>query len=620
MTIKWLFHRVPRLSAFVRLWNIFAILTLITAILAHGPVTAEEVEKRHGIAMHGLPALPKGFAHLPYARPDAPKGGRLILGETGTFDSLNPYILNGNAPWGVRSHVVESLMARSYGEPFTLYGLLAESVETPEDRSWVAFTLRPEARFSDGSPVTVEDVIWSFETLGTSGHPRYRQAWLAVESIRAEGERRIRIDFKEANRELPLLLGLRPVLKKAQFDGLDFAKATDVDLIGTGPYVIQAWEPGQFITFKRDPEYWGRDLGVTQGLNNFDTVRYEYFRNPESFWEALKTGSISIFADNDPVRWLTGYDFETVKSGQLVRGEIGNQRPTGMEGFVFNTRRAVFSDRNVRVALALSFDWQWINKKLYRGAFKRIDSFFGGSELGFRDEASPGERALLAPFADDLAAGLLTDAWRPPVSDGSGRDRRNLRKASKILDAAGWTIQDGVRRNADGDAMAFEIMVVSDRDETLASLWGDAVKRLGIQITIRTVDPAQFQKRRRDYDYDMLVNRWGMSLSPGTEQKYYFGAEGRETPGTRNYMGVAEPAIEAAIDAVVGARDRTDFVDAVRALDRVLTHGVYVIPFGVLPAQRLVWDKSLRRPETDSLYGWWGWWSGPGLWWSEPTN
>ena len=565
--------------------------------------------------MHGAPALPEGFANLPYANPDAPKGGTLVLGESGTYDSLNPYILQGQAPWGIRVHMIESLMARSYAEPFTLYGLLAESIETPPDRSWVAFTLRAEARFHDGSPVTVEDVIWSFETLGTEGHPRYRQAWLGVKSIRADGERRVRIDFSQPNRELPLLLGLRPILKKAQFDGVDFAKATDRPLIGTGPYLLDGWEPGQFIAFRRDPDYWGRDLGVNAGLNNFDTVRYEYYRNPESYWEALKTGGISIFAEIDPVRWQIGYDFAAITEGRLIRGEIGNQRPTGMEGLVFNTRRAIFADRRVRAALALSFDWEWVNQKVYRGAYRRIESYFGGSELAFRDQPSPGEQTLLAPFSDSLHEDVLTDAWRPPVSDGTGRDRRNLRKAGRMLKEAGWTVQDGVRRNAVGEALAFEIMVVSDRDETLASLWSDALKRLGVEATIRKVDATQFQDRRRDYDYDMITNRWGMSLSPGTEQKYYFGSEGRDLPGTRNYMGVAEPAVDRAIDAIVEAEDRAVFVDAVRALDRVLTHGVYVIPFGTLPAQPLVWKKELRRPETPSLYGWWGWWSGPGLWW-----
>ncbi len=615
---KTLFHSVDNGGHSRGLWHIFAIVVL--AVGLGTAAQAAEAEKRHGIAMHGAPALPEGFTSLPYVNADAPKGGRLVMGEVGTFDSLNPYVLRGRAPWAIGPHMVESLMARSYGEPFTLYGLLAESVETPKDRSWVAFTLRNEARFSDGSPVTVEDVIWSYETLGTIGHPRYRTAWQAVSEIRADGDRRIVIEFSEPNRELPLLLGLRPVLKKAQFEDVDFADATDLPLIGSGPYLIDRHESGRFIEFRLNPDWWGRDLAINRGLNNFEQIRYEYFRTSESHWEALKTGAISIFTDRDAVRWSTAYDFPAVTEGRLVKGEIANARPTGMEGFVFNTRRPIFSDRRVREALALSFDWEWINAKIYRGSYARIQSYFGGSELGFTDTATPGELAFLAPFEAHLPENMLTAPWRPPVSNGTGTDRRNLRRASRLLEAVGWAVKDGIRQNAAGKPLSFEIMVISARDETLASLWSDALRRLGIEVIVRTVDAAQFQARRTGYDYDMISNRWGMSLSPGTEQRYYFGSDGRESPGTRNYMGVADPAVDAAIDAIVAATDRADFADAVRALDRVLTNGIYVIPFGVLPAERLVWKQDLRHPSEPSLYGWWGWWSGPGVWWQDPEQ
>ena len=368
-----------------RMWHIFTILALAT-----GPFAAQAAPQ-HAFAMHGAPALAPGFTHLPYVNPDAPKGGALIFGESGTFDSLNPYVLKGTAPWGVGVHVVESLMARNYDEPFTLYGLLAESVETPPDRSWVAFTLRENARFSDGAPVTVEDVIWSFQTLGTQGHPRYRKSWAAVSKIQATGPRTVRIDFSEPNRELPLILGLRPVLKKAQFQGQDFAATAQVQVIGSGPYIIDDFEAGRQITFRRNPDWWGRDLAVNRGLNNFDRVRYDYFRNTEALWEAVKGGQISIFADRNPARWVDGYDFQAVADGELIRGEITNQRPTGMEGFVFNTRRAMFADRRVREALALTFDWEWVNDRLYRGAYARIQSYFGGSALGW-DGAAEGGR------------------------------------------------------------------------------------------------------------------------------------------------------------------------------------------------------------------------------------
>ena len=574
-------------------------------------------EPQHGIAMYGAPALAAGFDHLPYVNPDAPQGGTLVYGETGGFDSLNPYLLKGTAPWPVGVHVVESLMARSYDEPFTLYGLLAETVETPPDRSWVAFTLRDGARFSDGSPVTVEDVIWSFETLGTQGHPRYRAAWEAVETIEATGPRTVHIAFSEPNRELPLLLGLRPVLKKAQYEGRDFAASGGELPIGSGPYLLDSHEPGRFIQFRRNPDWWGSDLAINRGLNNFEIIRYEYFRNAESLWESVKAGKISLFPDSDPVRWAEGYDFAAATDGTLQRGVIGHQRPTGMEGFVFNTRRALFADRRVRRALALSFDWEWINDRLYRGAFARIESYFGGSVLGWDGPAEGRERSLLEPFAADLPEGTLDEGWRPPVSDGSGRDRRNLRQATRLLGEAGWQVADGVLTGPDGQPFRFEILVADTDSETLASLWRDSLARLGIQATVRLVDAAQYRARRTEYDYDVTVNRWGMSLSPGTEQSYYFGSAGRETPGTRNYMGVASPAVDALIDTILAAEDEEEFRAAVRALDRVLSAGVYVVPFGVLPAQPVVWKTGYARPDRDSLYGWWGWWAGPGVWWYE---
>jgi peptide/nickel transport system substrate-binding protein len=544
-----------------------------------------------------------------------------VFGELGAFDSLNPYILKGNAPWPIQALTVESLMARSYDEPFTLYGLLAESVETPPDRAWVEFTLRPEASFSDGAPVTVDDVIWSFETLGLQGHPRYRNAWGGVKAVRQAGPRSVRIDFVESNRELPLLLGLRPVLQKAQWQGKDFSSAATEPVIGSGPYVIDAHEPGRFIEFRRDEDWWGRDLPVNRGLHNFDRIRFEYFRNESALWEAVKGGGISIFADYDPVRWAEGYDFAALDQGTLRRSEIAHQRPTGMEGFVFNTRRPIFADRRVREALALTFDWEWINSRLFRGGYERIESYFDNSPLGFDGPAEGREREILRPFAESLPEGTLEAGWRPPASDGSGRDRRNLRRAGALLDQAGWPVApDGVRRNAAGAPLGFEILVASTRDETLASLWRDSLSRIGVPVSVRLVDEAQYTARRTGYDYDMIVNRWAMSLSPGTEQRLYFGSAGRETPGTRNYMGVADPAVDASIEAILASDAPAEFRAAVRALDRALSAGIYVIPFGVLPQDRIVWNAALGHPEEGSLYGWWGWWAGPALWWRQPAG
>jgi len=560
--------------------------------------------------MHGAPALAPGFTNLPYANPEAVKGGRVVFGETGGFDSLNPYLLKGRAPWGVRAHTIESLMARSYDEPFTLYGLLAESVETPEDRSWVEFTLRPEVRFSDGSPVTVEDVIWSLETVGTQGHPAFRNAWNAVSGVEQTGPRRLRISFAEPNRELALIMGMRPVLKKAEWQGREFTRSTLEPITGSGPYVVDRFEPGRFIAFRRNPDYWGRNLGITRGLNNFDEIKYEYFRNSEALWSAVKTGEVSIFTDSNAARWAEGYDFPAALEGRLLRDEIAHGRPTGMYGFVFNTRRAIFADRRVREALALSFDWEWVNQRLFREQYKRIESYFANSALGFSGPAEGREAALLAPFAETLPEGTLEAGWRPPVSDGSGRDRKNLRAAVRLLEQAGWRVDGRLRKNAAGEPLSFEVLVASTADETLAELWSGALARLGVEVRVRRVDNVQYVARRRNYDYDMTVNRWFLSLSPGVEQRLYFGANGRTDPGTRNYMGVDDPAVEAMIESLLIATNRPDFESAVRALDRVLSAGIYVIPFGYLPTDRVAWQRGYKRPERDALYGW-----RPEVWW-----
>jgi peptide/nickel transport system substrate-binding protein len=585
---------------------------LFAIILSLSGVAAAAAEPAHGIAMHGAPALAPGFTHLPYAYPDAPKGGRVVFGEVGGFDSLNPYVLKGRAPWGVRAHTVESLMARSQDEPFTLYGLLAESVEAPPDRSWVEFTLRPEARFSDGSPVTVEDVIWSLETVATEGHPAYRNGWDAVGSVVRTGPRSLRISFTQPNRELALIMGMRPILKRTEWEGRDFSRSTLTPITGSGPYVVDGFEPGRFIAFRRNPAYWGDALAVNRGLNNFDEIRYEYYRNSEALWAAVKTGEVSVFNDTDVVRWVSGYDFPAALDGQLTRGEIAHGRPTGMHGFVFNTRRPMFADRRVREALALSFDWEWVNQRLFRGQYQRITSYFANSALGFDGPATGRELALLAPFVSSLPEGTLSAGWRPPASDGSGRDRANLRAAAGLLEAAGWDVDGPVRRNAAGEPFSFEILVASTEDETLAALWSSALARLGIEARVRLVDNAQYIARRRDYDYDMTVNRWYLSLSPGVEQRLYFGAAGRTDPGTRNYMGVADPAVEAAIDSLLAAENREDFESSVRALDRVLSAGIYVIPFGYLPTDRIAWQRGYARPERGALYGW-----RPEVWWWE---
>ena len=574
-------------------------------------------EPTHGIAMYGDPSLPPDFVSLPYANPDAPKGGTIVFGETGGFDSLNPYILKGRAPWGIQSHVFETLMARNWDEPFSLYGLLAESIETGPEREWVAFTLRPEAKFSDGSPVTVEDVIWSMETLAEEGQPRYRNAWEKVRSIDQTGERSFRLDFSEPDSELPLIIGLRPILKKADWEGVDFAQSSLRVPTGSGPYTIGAFEPGRYIRFERNPEYWGRDLPINRGLNNFDTIRYDYFVDSGVLFQAFTAGALSVYRESSPARWASEFGFPAVTSGAVVKAEIPHGRPSGMEGFVFNLRRPIFQDWRVRDALLHAFNFEFVNQTLNGGAFPRRASYFANSALAMGEGPAEGRvRELLEPFADSLLPDAL-EAYALPASDGSPRNRSNMRRAAQLLAEAGWTVQDGVLRDASGAPFAFDILLMNGQDEAVTNVFVDALRQLGIQVGVQLVDQAQYNERRNDYDYDMIINTWNMSLSPGNEQMLYWGSAGVTEPGTRNYMGVASPAAEAMIAHMLETRDEAEFVASVRALDRVLTTGRYVIPFGFPDVSYVAYKADLRHPETLPVYGDWIGWL-PEVWWQEP--
>ncbi len=574
-------------------------------------------EPRHGIAMYGDPALPPDFVSLPYANPDAPKGGTIVFGETGGFDSLNPYILKGRAPYAIQTHVFETLMARNWDEPFGLYGLLAESIETGPDREWVEFTLRPEARFSDGSPVTVEDVIWSMQTLAEKGLPRYRNAWEKVAKVEQTGPRSVRFTFDAADSELPLIIGLRPILKKADWNGVDFAASSLRVPVGSGPYRIGAFEPGRYISFERNPDYWGRDLPINRGLNNFDTIRYEYFVDAGVLFQAFTAGELSVYREASPAKWQTAYDFPAVKSGEIVKAEIPHGRPSGMEGFVFNLRRPLFQDWRVRDALLHAFNFEFINQTLNGGALPRRTSYFSNSALAMSEGPAEGRvRELLAPFADGLVPDAL-EAYRLPVSDGSPRNRANMRTAAKELAEAGWTVQDGSLRNAAGEPFAFEILLSAGQDEAVAGIFADALRQLGITARVKVIDAAQYNERRSDYDYDMIVNAWNMSLSPGNEQMLYWGSEGVTEPGTRNYMGVDSPAAEAMIADMLATRDPDEFTAAVRALDRVLTTGRYVIPFWFPDRSYIAYKADLRYPERLPVYGDWIGWL-PEVWWQAP--
>lgn len=577
-------------------------------------------EPQHGIAMYGTPALPPDFVSLPQVNPDAPKGGRIVFGEGGTFDSLNPFITNGQSATGISALTVETLMGRSYDEPFTLYGLLAESINTDEARSFVEFTLRDGARFSDGSPVTVEDVLWSMEKLGTDGNPRYLGAWKKIASAEAVGDRTVRFTFNTEDRELPLILGLRPILKKAQWEGKDFTASSLAPPIGSGPYIVDKVDPGAFISYRRNPDWWGRDLPFNRGQWNLDEIRYDYFGDGGVVFEAFKGGTTTSYREGNAAKWLTNYDFPAVTSGEVVKSEIPHQRPSGIEGFVFNTRKPMFQDWRVREALIHAFNFEFINQAITGGTQPRITSYFGNSFLGMQPGAPATGRVaeLLEPFKAELLPGAL-EGYALPASDGSQMNRANLRKATALLEDAGWTVDNsGTLRNAEGTPLAFQITLVQGADEmaSIAAIFVEALKPLGINATINTVDSAQYKERTTNYDFDMTHYIRSLSLSPGNEQMLYWGATGVTEPGTRNWMGMNSPAAEAMISTMLAAPDATEFAAATQALDRVLTTGRYVIPIWYSDVSRLAHRKELKFPDRLPIYGDWIGFQ-PDTWWYE---
>ena len=597
-------------------WQAGVVGGLVTIAVLLGGQT--QAEPSHGIAMYGDPALPPDFVSLPYANPDAPKGGRIVFGEGGGFDSMNPFILKGRAPAGLSALTVESLMGRNYDEAFSLYGLLAESVETGPNREWVQFTLRDGATFSDGTPVTIDDVMYSFELLGTKGHARYQGAWAKISGMEKVGDRGIRISFNVVDRELPLILGLRPILKKAQWQGKVFDESSLEVPVGSGPYVVEAFEAGRFIRYKKNPNWWGKDLSFNRGLYNLEQVRYDYFGDASVIFEAFKAGEITSYREANTAKWATNYDFPAVLAGDVVRSEIPHQRPSGINGLVFNTRRDLFADWRVREALIQAFNFEFINQTLNGGVEDRITSYYSNSVLGMGDGPATGEVAdLLAPYMADLLPGAL-EGYVLPVSDGTEANRAGIRKASELLTKAGWTVQDGVLKNAAGKAFEFEVLLSQGSDETqsIVNIYAESLKRLGIILRVTVVDAAQYTERTNVYDFDMAAYVRSLSLSPGNEQMLYWGAAGVTEPGTRNWMGMNSPAAEAMIATMLSSTQRQDFVAATQALDRILTSGRYVIPIWYSKVSRIAHIKQLKYPDVLPIYGDWIGFQ-PDVWWYE---
>ena len=588
----------------------FLALNLLFAGIADGAAA-----QSYAIAMHGEPALPPDFTHMPYANPAAPKGGRLVQGILGTFDSLNPLIVRGIAVQQIRGFVVESLMARGNDEPFTLYGLLARSVETDDARSFVTFRLDPRARFSDGRQVTADDVLFSWALLRDKGRPNHRQYYSKVAKAEALDPLTVKFDFGGTqDRELPLILGLMPVLPRHAIDAATFEETSLAAPIGSGPYRVGAVKAGTNVTLIRNPDYWGRDLPVNQGLWNFDEIRLDFYRESNAQFEAFKRGLYDFRVETEPLRWHDGYDFPAARGGEVIRDSIKTGLPQPSEFLVFNTRRPVFSDIRVRQALTLLFDFEWINHNYFFGLYGRSPSFFAGSELSaYGRPADQRERELLKPFASHIPAEILEGTYRLPVTDGSGRDRATLRSALNLLSEAGYDLDGTVLRNRATKApLTFEILVTTRDQERIALACARDLKRAGIEATVRAVDAVLFDQRRLGFDFDMIQNRWDQSLSPGNEQYFYWGSEAADNQGTRNYMGAKDPAIDAMIANMLEARERGAFVSAVRALDRALISGFYGIPLFDIQEQWIARWGQIERPATTALTGYL-----PETWWQR---
>ncbi|MGJ3262598.1 MAG: extracellular solute-binding protein [Salinarimonas sp.] len=582
------------------------LLAAVAPAAAQQATQAEAPAPRHGIAMHGEPELGPDFTHFPYAAPDAPTGGRVATALQGTFDGLNPTIVLGVAPDLAQKFVWESLMQRSLDEPFTLYGLVARSVVMPEDRSYAEFALDPRATFSDGEPLTAQDVKVSFELLREKGKPYFRGNFAKVAAIDVIDDHTIRFDFGDSgDRELPLLIAMMPIFATHTIDPETFDQTSLVPPIGSGAYAFSEVAPGERVVLARRDDYWGADLPVNRGMNKPDEIRYEFFRDANTMFEGFKTGLYDLRIEGDATRWATGYDFPALQEGRIVKEEVPQRTPQGMNGFVFNTRKDMFSDRRVREALGMLYDFEWVNQNLLFGLFQRAGSYFDGSDLSARGRpASAAERALLAPYADAVLPAVMDGTWQPPTSDGSGRDRAQIRAALAILAEAGWRVEDGVMRNVDtGMPMAFEFLAVNRQQERIALNYADALRRVGVEMTIRLVDDAQYWRRLADFDYDMIQWAWPASLSPGNEQVNRWTSAAAERSGSLNFAGAREPGIDAMIAAMLAATDRDDFVDAVRALDRLLVSGTYVVPLHIQGNTWVAYDAELERPDPAPLRG-----------------
>jgi microcin C transport system substrate-binding protein len=565
----------------------------------------------HALALHGDLKYDADFSHFEYVNPDAPKGGVFRLATIGTFDSLNPFILQGT-PVAGSGLIYDTLLTSSSDEAFSEYGLLTEQVEVPPDGSWVAFYLRPEARWHDGEPLTSEDVVFSFNLLTTDGHPFYRSYYGSVASVEAIGEHTVKFTFEgEQNSELPLIVGQLPILPEHYWQDKDFSAPTLEPPLGSGPYRIADFDAGRSISYERVPDYWGADVPVNVGKNNFDTLSYDYYRDTTVAIEALKAYEYDFRSENIAREWANAYNIPEKEAGLFAQELIPNENNQGMQAFFFNTRRSKFADPQVRQAFIYAFDFEWTNTTLFYGQYTRTNSFYENSELAAEGLPTDLELAILEPYRDELPEEVFTTPYELPVTDGSGNAREGLRTARQMLVEAGWDIQDGVLTNVDtGEVMEIEFLLISPDFERIVAPFVQNLERLGVQATIRTVDQAQYQNLVQDFNFDLIVSTIRQSLSPGNEQRDMWTSDVANVTGSRNLAGIQDPVIDSLVEAIITAPDRETLVAATRALDRALLWGHYVIPQWHIAAYRIAyWDK-FGRPEILPKYSleflsWW---------------
>jgi len=563
---------------------LFAALAVLAAQVAQGAPA---------VALGYTPKYPQGFSHFDYVNRDAPKGGELTLPAIGSFDSLNPFVLKSSAAEGVSSLVFETLMEQSWDEPYSQYGLLAEDEELAEDRLSVTFRLNPAARFSDGSPVTAEDVATSYRALtGEGAHPFYRFYWADVDGVEVVDGRTVRFRFKKVNPELHLIIGQLPVLSAKWLNGRKLDQVVLERPVGSGPYGVEDFQLGKYIRFKRNPDYWARDLGVREGMYNFERVTFTYYKDATVELEGFKAGEFDAVAVFNSKQWARDYVGERFDSGLIKKVELAHRNNAGMQAFVFNLRRPLFQDKRVRKAISLAYDFEWANDNLFYDQYRRCDSYFSNSELAAQGLPSPGELTLLEPFRDRLPPEVFTEAWRPPTTAPPHSLRDNLREAKRLLNAAGWRVEDGVLQNAEGRRFEFEVMLSQKGFERIMAPFARNLEKLGIKVDYRTVDQALYQRRAETFDFDMIVWVFGQSQSPGNEQYNMWHSRTAGQEGSNNVIGLKDPVIDALVDKIVYAPDRAALVTAARALDRVLLNGEYVVPNWYIPYHRVAyWDK-----------------------------